>query len=159
MQRVFVLDCKRQPLMPCSPKRARLLLKSQEATLFRRNPFTILLKNREGGKVQRVELKLDPGSQVSGIALVADFKRGETLIWAGHLEHRGHLIKARLEAPSLRRTRRNRKTRYRKARFNNRIRPAGWLPPSFKSGQSHHLGGSLEEANPGHYLSTRASQF
>ena len=133
MQRVFVLDRNRQPLMPCHPKRARLLLKSQASTVFRRNPFTILLKNREGGELQKVELKVDPGSKVSGIALVADFKRGKTLIWAGHLEHRGHLIKARMEAPSLRRTRRQRKTRYRQARFNNRTRPAGWLPPSLKS--------------------------
>ena len=134
MQRVFVLDRNRQPLMPCHPKRARLLLKSQAATVFRRNPFTILLKNREGGQLQKVELKVDPGSKVSGIALIADFKRGKTLIWAGHLEHRGHLIKARMEARrSLRRTRRQRKTRYRQARFNNRTRPAGWLPPSLKS--------------------------
>ena len=85
MQRVFVLDRNRQPLMPCRPKRARLLLKSQAATVFRRNPFTILLKNREGGELQKVELKVDPGSKVSGIALVANFKRGKTLIWAGHL--------------------------------------------------------------------------
>ena len=39
MQRVFVLDRNRQPLMPCRPKRARLLLKSQAATVFHRNPF------------------------------------------------------------------------------------------------------------------------
>ena len=70
MQRVFVLDRNRQPLMLCRPKRARLLLKNQEALVFRRNPFTILLKNREGGELQKVELKLDPGNQVSGIALI-----------------------------------------------------------------------------------------
>ena len=126
MQRVFVLDCKRKPLMPCTPKRARLLLKSQAAAVFRMNPFTIILKNREGGDLQKVELKVDPDSKVSEIALIADFKRGKTLIWAGHLEHRGHLIKARMEAKrSPRRTRRNRKTRYRQARFDNRTRPEG----------------------------------
>ena len=33
----------------------------------------------------------------------------------------------------MRRTRRNRKTRYRQARFNNRKRKEGWIPPSLQS--------------------------
>lgn len=46
MQYVFVLDKNKQPLDPCHPARVRQLLKSGRATVFRRYPFTILLKNR-----------------------------------------------------------------------------------------------------------------
>ena len=47
--------------------------------------------------MQKISLKFDPGSKVTGIALVALFKRGETLIWAANLTHRGELIKERLQ--------------------------------------------------------------
>ena len=47
--------------------------------------------------MQPISLKFDPGSKVTGIALVALFKRGETLIWAANLTHRGELIKDRLQ--------------------------------------------------------------
>lgn len=134
MQRVLVLDRNKQPLMPCHPARARELLKKGKAAVFRKHPFAIILKERDGGDTQPVELKVDPGSRTTGISLVADCKRGKKVIWAGNLNHRGLRIKKLLDARrSLRRTRRGRKTRYRKPRFNNRTRPAGWLPPSLHS--------------------------
>jgi 5-methylcytosine-specific restriction endonuclease McrA len=134
MQQVFVLDNNRQPLMPCHPARARELLKRQKAAVFRKHPFTIILKDREGGEAQPVELKVDPGSRVTGLSLVADCKRGKKVVWAGNLSHRGIRIKKLLDTRRmLRRSRRSRKTRYRKPRFNNRTRPAGWLPPSLHS--------------------------
>jgi 5-methylcytosine-specific restriction endonuclease McrA len=50
------------------------------------------------------------------------------------ISHRGQQIKNSLESRrALRRGRRNRKTRYRKPRFLNRTRRAGWLPPSLES--------------------------
>jgi hypothetical protein len=65
MQRVFVLDKNQKPLMPCHPARARELLNKKQASVFRRFPFTIILKNRERGCVendlQNCELKIDPG--------------------------------------------------------------------------------------------------
>jgi hypothetical protein len=134
MQRVFVLDKNREPLMPCHPARARKLLKNGRARVFRRYPFTIILTDREGGDVQPVALKVDPGSRTSGLALVADFQRGKRVIWAAELTHRGQQIKdALLSRRLLRRGRRSRKTRYRPARFLNRRRRAGWLPPSVQS--------------------------
>jgi 5-methylcytosine-specific restriction endonuclease McrA len=134
MQKVFVLDKNRQPLMPCHPARARELLKLGRASLFKSFPFTIILKHREGGDKQDVSLKIDPGSKETGIVMVGDFKRGKRLIWAGVLEHRGQQIKNALESRrALRRGRRARHTRYRPARFNNRTRPKGWLPPSLMS--------------------------
>lgn len=134
MQRVFVIDKNQQPLMPCHPARARELLKKGRAAVFRRYPFTIILKDREGGQVQDTQFKVDPGAKTSGIALVADFKRGVRCIWAAELHHRGWKIRdALLKRRQLRRGRRGRKTRYRPPRFDNRRRPAGWLAPSLKS--------------------------
>ncbi|HEX2622098.1 MAG TPA: RNA-guided endonuclease IscB, partial [Phototrophicaceae bacterium] len=134
MQRVLVLNSNKQPLMPCHPARARELLKGGKAAVYRRYPFTIILKEREGGDTQYIAFKVDPGSKQTGIALVANFQRGKRLIWAAVLEHRGEQIKGALLARrQLRRSRRSRHTRYRSARFNNRRRTEGWLPPSLQS--------------------------
>lgn len=134
MQPVFVLDRNRKPLMPCHPARARALLRNQRAAVYRRAPFTIILKERDSGQTQPVELKADPGSKTTGLALVVEGKRGRKVVWAANLHHRGDAIRKRLaDRRALRRGRRNRKTRYRAPRFLNRTRPAGWLPPSLKS--------------------------
>ncbi len=133
MQKVFVLDSKKKPLMPCHPARARELLTKGRAAVYKRYPFTIILTDRVGGDVQPVELKFDPGSKTTGIALVGHFERGLEIVFGANLEHRGQKIKKDLESRRAnRRARRNRKTRYRPARFNNRRRPIGWLPPSLK---------------------------
>ncbi len=131
--KVAVLDTNKQPLAPCHPAMARKLLSRGEAAVFRRAPFTILLE-REVSDVQTpdLQLKIDPGSKVTGIAIVNQ-QTGE-VISATEIEHRGQAIKKSLDARRvLRRSRRNRKTRYRKPRFNNRRRPEGWLPPSLES--------------------------
>jgi 5-methylcytosine-specific restriction endonuclease McrA len=134
MQRVLVLDKQQQPLMPCHPARARQLLREGKAAVFRRAPFTIILREREGGETQETELKIDPGSKTTGIALVVTGQRGRRVVWAAELHHRGERIKHALDQRrAVRRSRRNRKTRYRKARFLNRTRKAGWLPPSLES--------------------------
>nr|WP_074955520.1 RNA-guided endonuclease IscB [Alicyclobacillus macrosporangiidus] len=132
--RVLVLDKNHHPLMPCHPARARQLLKAGRASVFRWYPFTIILHDRDRGEVQSVRLKLDPGAKVTGIAVTAAFQRGDTVVWAAELHHRGDQIRqALLTRRALRHARRNRKTRYRKPRFDNRRRPEGWLPPSLVS--------------------------
>lgn len=134
MQRAFVLSKTKKPLMPCHPARARELLKKKKAKVYRLKPFTIILTEREDGETQEVELKVDPGSKTSGMALVATCKRGKKVIFAANLEHRGHTIKKSLDSRrAVRRARRFRKTRYRAPRFLNRVRPKGWLPPSLQS--------------------------
>ena len=127
---VFVIDSNKQPLSPCHPSVARKLLSQKKAVLFRRYPLTIMLKKTvENPQAEPVELKLDPGSKTTGIALV----QGNKVVWGAELTHRGQAIKASLESRrSLRRSRRNRKTRYRQARFLNRKRPEGWLAPSLQ---------------------------
>ncbi|MFA5352700.1 MAG: RNA-guided endonuclease IscB [Thermodesulfovibrionales bacterium] len=128
--RVFVLDKDRRPLAPCRPARARKLLTSGEAAVLRRYPFTIILKIRMPEvAVPGVRLKVDPGSKVTGLALVCE--KSSRVVFAAELGHRGQQIKNDLESRrALRRSRRNRKTRYRAPRFDNRRRPEGWLAPS-----------------------------
>lgn len=134
MQRVLTLSSTRKPLMPCHPARARQLLREGRASVFRRHPFTIILSDRNDGEVQSVDCRLDPGSRITGIALVAQGDHGDRLVWAAELTHRSATIKQSLDSRrSLRRGRRNRKTRYRKPRFDNRRRASGWLPPSLSS--------------------------
>ncbi|MEO1643878.1 MAG: RNA-guided endonuclease IscB, partial [Chloroflexota bacterium] len=134
MQHVFVVDKTKEPLMPCHPARARELLKKGKAAVFRQYPFTIILLEREGGDTQETQVKVDPGSKTTGLAVVANFKRGLRCIWAGELTHRGLQIRDNLlKRRQLRRGRRSRKTRYRQPRFENRSRPKGWLAPSLKS--------------------------
>ena len=134
MQYVFVLDKGKQPLDTCHPARARQLLRKGRAVVFRRFPFTILLKDRELDEsfVHAHQVKLDPGSRTTGMALM---RAGDNkVLWAGELTHRGLAIKAAMDdRRAVRRRRRNRNCRYRPARFANRRRPEGWLPPSLES--------------------------
>ena len=127
---VFVLDTNKQPLEPCTPGMSRSLLKAGKAAVFRQYPFTIILKKAvEAKEVKQCQLKLDPGSKITGIAILQDSK----LIWAAELTHRGQQIKDDLESRrSLRKGRRARKTKYRKPRFLNRTREKGWLAPSLE---------------------------
>ena len=133
MNRALVLDSQKQPLMPCHPARARALLKKGKAAVYRRYPFTIILKERIGGEVQPLELKSDPGSRVTGLALVAECKRGPRIMWAANLKHRGLAVRLSLGKRSrARRRRRTTNLRYREPRYHNRARPSEWLPPSLR---------------------------
>ena len=133
MSKVFVIDTHKQPLDPIHPGRARILLSTGRAAVFKRYPFTIILKTTiEQPAVHLLRLKIDPGSQTTGIALVND--ASEEVVFAAELTHRGQAIKQALDQRrAVRRARRQRKTRYRKPRFANRRRKAGWLPPSLGS--------------------------
>lgn len=133
MQRVFVLDTDKQPLTPCRPKRAKQLLKEGKAAVFRRYPFTLILKRKvNDANPDPLRVKLDPGSKTTGMAIVND--RSGEVFFAAELEHRGRRIKSLLDSRrAVRRSRRNRKTRYRKPRFLNRTKHRGWLAPSLLS--------------------------
>jgi len=133
MSNVFVVDTMYKPLDPVHPGLARTLLSSSKAAVFRRYPFTIILnKEVENPITHPLRLKLDPGSKTTGIAIGNDAS-GE-VVWAAELTHRGTAIKEALDRRRMvRRGRRQRKTRYRKPRFNNRRRKQGWLPPSLES--------------------------
>ena len=136
VNRVFVLNSDRTPLSPCHPARARELLTKGKAAVFRNKPFTIILnKLKINPKFQNTQVKIDPGSKTTGLAITLKGKKcGWFLIWAANLEHRGEYIKKLLEKrKNVRRNRRHRKCRYRQPRFLNRKRKEGWLPPSILS--------------------------
>jgi 5-methylcytosine-specific restriction endonuclease McrA len=135
---VLVLDKAKKPLMPCSERRARLLLERGRAVVHLRYPFAIRLKDvsRNNVELQPIRLKIDPGSKFTGLALVRENVKDntdQTVLWLGELQHRGSLIRDALTSRrAMRRTRRNRNTRYRAPRFNNRTRSEGWLAPSLQ---------------------------
>lgn len=126
---VLVLDNNRKPLNPCKPGVARGLLTSGKARVFRRFPFAIILNKSVNANPEPMQLKIDPGSKTSGLALL----QGDKMVWGAELTHRGQQIKdSLLSRRALRRGRRNRKTRYRKPRFFNRTRSSCWLAPSLQ---------------------------
>jgi 5-methylcytosine-specific restriction endonuclease McrA len=133
MSKVFVLDSTKQPLNPVHPGRARLLLRQGKAAVYRRFPFTIILKRAvEQPSLHPLRIKVDPGSKTTGIALVNDAS-GE-VVWAAELTHRGEQIKRDLDKRrAARHNRRQRKTRYRAPRFQNRRKRKGTLPPSLEN--------------------------
>ena len=124
---VLVIDTSKKPCNPIHPGTARHLLKLGKAAVFRKFPFTLILKTESIEPVKEIQIKIDPGSKTTGIALT----QGAYVIWGAELTLLGQAIKASLISRSdLRRGRRNRHTRYRSARFLNRSRSLGWLAPS-----------------------------
>ncbi len=138
MSFVFVLDQEKRPLDPVHPGRARRLLTEGKAAVWRRSPFTIILKTAmPDAQTTPLRVKLDPGSQTTGLALVND--QSGQVVWAAELAHRGNQITERLESRrECRRSRRQRHTRYRPQRCDNRRRREGWLPPSLES-RAHNI--------------------
>jgi 5-methylcytosine-specific restriction endonuclease McrA len=130
---VFVLDSEKQPLDPVPPGRARILLTQGKAAVYRRYPFTIILKEAVSSpQVQELRVKIDPGSKTTGLAIVNDVYG--KVVWAAEITHRGEAVKQALDRRrAVRRNRRQRKTRYRKPRFANRKRRNGWLAPFLES--------------------------
>lgn len=129
---VFVLDKRKQPLMPCSEKRARLLLARGRAVVVRAYPFTIRLKDRVGGNTQPLRLKIDPGSKTTGFAVVREFSQTQHVLTLMELVHRGRQISKSLDQRRGFRRRRRNQLRYRAPRFLNRVKPKGWLAPSLQ---------------------------
>jgi 5-methylcytosine-specific restriction endonuclease McrA len=136
---VFVIDTEKRPLNPCHLARARRLLTEEKAAVWRRYPFTIVLKRAVAdANPAPLRVKIDPGSRTTGLALMND--TAGRVIWAAELVHRGQQVKERLDQRrACRRGRRQRHTRYRPRRFDNRRRPDGWLPPSLESRVSNIL--------------------
>lgn len=129
---VFVLNRSKKPLNMISNAEARILLRKKLAVIHKIYPFTIRLRDNSCVSNDKTyTVKIDPGSRHTGIAIV-DNK--DSVVMLAEIEHRGHVIKKSLDNRRIiRRSRRNRKTRYRAARVLNRTKPKGWLAPSVKS--------------------------
>jgi len=126
---VFMVSKNKQPLAPTSNARARMLLKKGKAVIYKHFPFVICLKENKKCEKEFV-IKIDPGANITGIAIVDNIQA----FFFFELIHRGKMVKKSLiQKKGVRRSRRQRNTRYRKVRFLNRRRKDGWLPPSVKS--------------------------
>lgn len=134
---VFVLNNAKQPLMPCAPRTARVLLRAGKARVVRRCPFTIQLLQGSSGYRQEVVAALDTGSTVVGSAAVANGK----VVYQAEVTLRQDISKKMEQRRSYRRSRRGRKTRYRQPRFDNRAASTrtGRLAPSLQSKLHSHL--------------------
>lgn len=129
---VFVLNRSKKPLNMITNAEARILIRKKLAVIHKVYPFTIRLRDNSCvGNDKSYTVKVDPGSRTTGIAITDD--KGSVVMLA-ELEHRGSVVKKKLDSRRVvRHHRRQRKTRYREARFLNRTRPKGWLAPSVKS--------------------------
>ena len=120
--------------MPTTPRKARLLLKDGKARVVKRTPFTIQLVVATGETKQPITLGIDSGFIHIGISAVS--KKAE--LFAADVSLRTGMVKLNSERAMYRRTRRGRKTRYRKPRFLNRVKPKGWLAPSIQHKLDSH---------------------
>ena len=131
--RVFVLNMRGNPLMPCNQRKARILLKEGKAVIYKYNPFTIQLTYATGEAKQDCHIGIDTGSKHIGMAITSKDK----VLFKGVIELRQD-VKSNIDTKRIyRRSRRNRKTRYRKPRFLNRRKSDKWLPPSLQNRIDH----------------------
>ena len=123
--------------MPCSPVKARLLLKEKKAVVKRRTPFTIQLTQATGETVQPVTLGVKAGSKEIGLSASTD----KAEIFASSVQLRTDVVDLLSTRRELRRARRHRKTRHRAPRFDNRVhsKNKGWLAPSIENKINAHL--------------------
>ena len=139
MNVVYVLSPDGVPLMPCSCVIARLLLKDGRAKVVHRTPFTIKLYTQpENPYTQAVTLGIDTGSSVIGSAVADENGR---VLYLSEVEVRNDIAATMKERAASRRSRRQRKTRYRSARWLNRrnSRKAGRFSPTMRSKIEAHL--------------------
>lgn len=133
----YVINKHGEPLMPCSPRKARQLLNTGKARVKTRTPFTIQLVNGASGYKQPVILGVDAGSKTIGLSAATKHQE----LFAAEATPRNDVVELLSTRREQRRARRNRTTRYRKPRFNNRThsKHRGWLAPSIEVKIQEHI--------------------
>lgn len=135
---VYVLSVNGNPLMPTARYgKVRHMLKSGLAKVVKRTPFTIKLLYATPEFTQLVSLGIDAGSKHIGVSATTE----EKVLYEADVELRTDIVELLSTRRESRRTRRNRKTRYRKPRFLNRVKSKnkGWLAPSIEQKIGTHL--------------------
>lgn len=135
---VYVLSKTGQPLMPTEDHRkVRLLIKNKLAVVEKRTPFTIRLTTKSKNYVQPTTLGVDAGSKTIGLSASTEKKE----LFAAEVTPRNDVVNNLSTRREFRRGRRNRKTRYRKPRFDNRVhsKQKGWLAPSVEVKIQEHI--------------------
>lgn len=111
------------------------LLRHGKAHVVSRVPFVVQLDYDSTTYTQDVSLGIDAGSKHVGVSASSEKKE----MLAAQVELRSDIVNLLSTRRELRQTRRNRKTRYRKARFDNRKKKDGWLAPSVEQKIESHL--------------------
>ncbi len=131
---VPVVDSNQKPLMPTTPSRARKWIKSGKATPFwKRGIFCVRLNVEPSDRqTQEIAVGIDPGSKKEGFSVKSEHHtylniQADAVTWVKDA------VKCRHNA---RRSRRYRKTPYRKCRWNRKM---GGIPPSTKARWSWKL--------------------
>ena len=134
---VYVLNKYGQPLMPTSRcGKVKHLLNQGFAKVINRCPFTIQLLYDNNNYTQPISLGIDAGSKVIGVSATTETEE----LYAAEVELRNDIVDLISTKRELRRSRRNRKTRYRKPRFDNRKnKKDGWLAPSVQHKINTHI--------------------
>lgn len=132
---VFILNYHGEPLMPCEPRKARLLLKSGKAKVIKMVPFTLQLHYGSSGYKQDVSLGTDAGTRHIGVSTTTE----KAVLFEAEAKTRTDIQELLSARRQFRRARRSRKTRYRKSRYLNRRKPEGWLAPSVQHKVDAHL--------------------
>ena len=132
---VYVLNGHGQPLMPCQPRKARLVLKQGKAKVVKMVPFTIQLLYGSSGYTQAVSLGVDAGTHHLGVSATTE----QHVLFEAEVKPRSDIQELLATRRQYRRARRSRKTRYRQARFLNRKKRDGWLAPSVHHKADAHL--------------------
>ena len=133
---VYIISKSGKPLMPTkNHAKVRLLLKQKKAKIVKHLPFTIQLIYDSTEYVQEITLGVDAGSKTIGLSATTK----NDVLFEANVQLRNDITKLISSRSELRRSRRNRKTRYRKARINNRRRKEGWLAPSIRQKIDTHL--------------------
>ena len=135
IEMVPVLDENKKPLMPCSEKRARKLLERGDAKPYWfKGEFCVILQRKPKSTYrQEVCIGIDPGSKMSALTIKSETHTLLNVQYSAPTFVKNK-IKTRAEA---RRSRRQRKTPYRKCRFNRNVGKR--IPPSTKSRWLQHL--------------------
>ena len=131
---VYVLNMRGQPLMPTTPKKARIVLKQNKAKVTKRTPFTIQLTHQTGEAKQNITLGIDSGYKYVGFSGATK----ERELISGELTLRTDIRKKLQDRAMYRRTRRSRLW-HRQPRFNNRNRKENWFAPSIEHKVQTHI--------------------
>ncbi len=127
---VYVLGASGKPLMPTRRRnKVWYWLRRGLAKVVSREPFTIQLRFETTEYSQPVTVGVDTGSKTVGMAATTN----GAVVYQAEVHLRTDITDKLAQRRKFRRARRFRNTRYRAARFANRRRPAGWVPPSLRS--------------------------
>ena len=136
---VYVKSVDGQPLMPTNRHgKVRRMLKSKQAKVISKCPFTIQLLFETSNEIQDLALGVDTGSATLACAVTNNQNKVKYL---SEVLIRNDITSKMSQRAGYRRVRRNRKTRYRKARFLNRKNSIklGRFSPTMKSKINSHI--------------------